>query len=107
MSRNNRVRDAFGIFMSLCTTLLLMLNLVRTLLTLRRLLPAQLRLDEHVDLPVHHFLDVARLRAGAVVFHHLIRLENVRANLVAPRYLAFLAVLPVDLGALLVLLDLI
>src|ERR1043166_1068443 len=83
------------------------LDLIRTLLTLRCPLPPELRLDEDVDVAVHHFLHVARLGAGAVVFDHLIRLKDVGTNLVAPGDLAFLAVLPVDLGAFFVLLDLI
>src|SRR6266478_1750738 len=84
-----------------------MLNFIPALLTLSRFLSAEFRLDEHVDLAVHHFLDVARFGAGAVVFHHLIWLKNVGANLIAPRDLAFLAILSIDLGAFLVLLDLI
>src|SRR2546423_2730703 len=65
------------------------LNFV-TLLTLRCFLAAEFGLDEDVDLSVHDFLDVAGLGAGAVIFHHLIRLKNVGTNLVAPRDVAFL-----------------
>ena len=70
-----------------------------------RFLSAQLRLDEQVDVAIHDRLHVARLRAGAVIFHHLVRLKNVGANLAAPRHVALLAILPIDLGALFVLLD--
>ena len=84
-----------------------MLDVVAAFVTLGRFLAAEFCLDEVVDLAVHHFLDVARLGAGTVIFDHLIRLKNVGANLIAPRDLAFLAVLPIDLGAFLVLLDLI
>src|ERR1700737_2469977 len=59
------------------------LNFILALLALGRFLSAQFRLDEHVDLAIHHFLDIARRGAGAVIFHHLIRLENVGANLIA------------------------
>src|SRR5260370_18563077 len=83
------------------------LNFIPTLLALGCFLAAQFRLDEDVDLAVHHFLDVARLRAGAVIFHHLIRLENVGPNFIAPRDLTFLTILPVHLGAFLFLFPLI
>ncbi len=69
------------------------------------LLPAQFCLDKHVDIAIHDVLHVARFRSGTVVLHHLVGLKNVRANLISPRDLALLAVLPVDLGALFVLLN--
>src|SRR5262249_11104269 len=84
----------------------LKLNFI-TLLTLGRFLAAEFGLDEDVDLSVHDFLNIAGLGAGAVVFDHLIWLKNVGTDLVAPRDLAFLAILPVDLGAFFVLLDLV
>ena len=63
-------------------------------------LAAQFRLDKHIDVTIHHCLHVAGLDAGAVVFHHLIWLKHVRADLASPRNLAFLAVLPLYFGAL-------
>jgi hypothetical protein len=78
------------------------LNFILAFVSLGRLLPTQFRLDEHVDVAVHHGLDIARLRAGAVIFHHLVWLKNVRANLAAPGYIALFSVLPIDFGALLV-----
>jgi hypothetical protein len=39
--------------------------------------PPQFRLDKHVEVTVHDALDVARFRAGAVILHHLIGLENI------------------------------
>src|SRR6266481_2023974 len=70
-------------------------------------LSTQFRLDKHVDVAIHHGLHVAGLGAGAVVFHHLIWLKYVRANLISPRDLAFLAVLPLYLAAFLVFFELI
>src|SRR6266487_4323817 len=67
--------------------------------------PAQFCLDKRVDVAVHDILHIAGFCASAVVLHHLVRLENVRANLISPRDVAFLRILPVDLGALFVLLD--
>ena len=72
-----------------------------------RLLPAQFRLDEEIDVAVHHRLHVARLGAGAVILHHLIRLKNIRPNLASPCHVPLFSVLPVNLGPLLVLLDLV
>src|SRR5207248_10077883 len=60
-------------------------------------LSAQFRLDKHVDVAIHHGLHIACLGAGAVVFHHLIRLKHVRTNLISPRDLPFFAVLPLYL----------
>src|ERR1700686_827064 len=74
------------------------LNLSLARVALLRFLPAQFCLDEKIDRAVHHRLHVARFRAGPVVLHHLVRLKNVRANLAAPGHVAFLAVLPIDLG---------
>src|SRR5436309_2087453 len=70
-------------------------------------LSAQFRLDKAVDVAIHHGLHVARLRAGAVVFHHLIWLKHVRSNLISPSNLAFLAVLPLYLCAFFVFFELI
>src|SRR5882762_141826 len=81
------------------------LNFILAFVSLRRLLPTQFRLDKHVDFAVHHGLDIARFRAGAVIFHHLVRLKNVGANLAAPGYISLFSVLPIDFGALLILLD--
>src|SRR5438034_5890761 len=38
-------------------------------------------LDEGIDVAVHHLLDVRDLQLGAVVVHHGVGLEHVRANL--------------------------
>jgi hypothetical protein len=40
-------------------------------------LSAQFCLDKHVDVAIHHGLNIARLGAGPVVFHHLIWLKHV------------------------------
>src|SRR5262249_37606435 len=76
-------------------------------LALCRFLPTQFRLDKHIDVPVNHGLHVARLSACTVVFDHLIRLKNVRSNLIPPRDLAFLAILPFHFRALFVLFELV
>src|SRR5437764_13641164 len=81
------------------------LNLFLARFALLCFLSAQFRLDEKIDCAVHHCLHVARLGAGAVILHHLVWLKNIRTNLAAPGHVAFLAVLPIDLGPLLVLLD--
>ena len=39
---------------------------------------------------VHYILDIARFCASAVIFHHLVRLKNVRTNLIAPCDVALL-----------------
>src|SRR5690606_36687945 len=54
-------------------------------------LPAQEGVDEHGDFPVHHRLDVARLRLPAVVLHQAVRVEHVGADLVAPGNVRLLA----------------
>ena len=54
-----------------------------------RFFSAQLRLDEHVDVAVHDVLNVAGFRACSMILHHLVRLENVGPNLVAPGNFAF------------------
>src|SRR5699024_2313905 len=47
--------------------------------------PADPRLDEAVDLAVEHRLGVVDLVFGAQVLDHLIRVQHVRAHLIAPR----------------------
>src|SRR5580765_4811001 len=42
-------------------------------------------LDEHVDVAVEDAVDVAHLLLRPVVLHHLIRMEDVAANLAAER----------------------
>src|SRR4030095_7678390 len=74
-------------------------------LGLGRFLSPQFRLDERVDVALHHGLAIACFCSGSVIFYHLIRLKNVGANLAAPRDIAFLSILSVDFGALLILLD--
>src|SRR3990172_2953195 len=51
----------------------------------------QVRLDEPVEVPVHHRGDVAHFLAGAVVLDHLVGLEDVRADLAAPADFLLLA----------------
>src|SRR6188768_1417707 len=46
--------------------------------------PAQVALDEFVDVAVEHALHVARLDLGAQVLDHLVRLQDVAADLAAP-----------------------
>src|SRR2546425_5248808 len=50
------------------------------------------RLDEGVQIPVHHPLDVRHLQLGAVVVHHGVGLEHVGANLTAEGDVALLLV---------------
>src|SRR5262249_43388888 len=47
--------------------------------------PAQVRVDEVVEIAVQDRLDVALLHLGTQVLDHLIGLHHVRADLVAPR----------------------
>src|SRR5215203_2364565 len=46
--------------------------------------PLQIRLDERVQVSVHHALNIAHLHLGAVIVHHGVRLEDIRADLIAP-----------------------
>src|ERR1700679_1724012 len=66
---------------------------------------SQFAFNEFIESAVHHALDVTGLDPGAVVFDHLIRLENIGSNLASPGDFAFLPVLPVNLGLLFVLVD--
>src|SRR3954471_13663862 len=53
---------------------------------LRRLHPPvlpQVRVDERIQVPVHHLLHVGDLQLGAMVVHHRVRLEDVGADLAA------------------------
>src|SRR6266704_658817 len=43
----------------------------------------QVGLDEHVDVAVEHAVDVADLLLRPMVFHHLIRMQHVTADLAA------------------------
>ena len=47
------------------------------ILPFARFFAPQFRLDKHVEVTVHDALDIARFRAGAVILHHLIGLENI------------------------------
>src|ERR1051325_11287478 len=71
------------------------------------LVAAQFCLNERVDVSIHYGLYVAGLGACSVILHHLIRLKHVGTNLISPGDFAFLAILPLDLSALLVLFKLI
>ena len=67
---------------------------------------AEFRLDELPEITVHDRVDVCCLTAGAVVFDHLVRLENVGPNLTTEADLTFLTVDALHLRAFFVLLDL-
>lgn len=47
-------------------------------------LQAFFRFQKEVDFPVEHFLDIARFGASAVVFHQLVRMEHIGADLIPP-----------------------
>src|SRR6266568_4710750 len=49
----------------------------------RPTLPFEKRSDEPVDITVEHRVDVGRFEVGPHVFHHLVRGEDVRADLTA------------------------
>src|SRR4051794_38136277 len=63
--------------------------------------PPDARLDERVDVAVEHRAGVPGLLLGPQVLHHLVRVQNVGAHLVAPA--AALALERIHLGALLLL----
>src|SRR3989442_5160983 len=44
----------------------------------------QERLDERIEIAVHHFVDIAHLQLGAMIVHHGVRLADIRAVLIAP-----------------------
>src|SRR5438445_5678047 len=71
---------------------------------LRPHLRAQVRVDEHIDLPIEHRVCVPHLRPGAVVLHHPVGVQHVRPDLVPEadlllplRELGHLLVLPLPL----------
>ena len=68
---------------------------------------SELAFDERVDRAVHDALNVTGLDPGPEVFDHLIRLEDIRSNLVPPCDVSLFAVLAFDFGALSILLYLI
>src|SRR3954470_10685140 len=45
----------------------------------------EIRLDEQVDVAVEHTVHVAHLLLRTVVFHHLVRVQDVAADLAAER----------------------
>src|SRR5207302_767026 len=57
----------------------------------RRAAGAEPAVDEIIQVAVHHRLHVAGLDAGPEVLDHAVRLEDITANLVAPRPAALLA----------------
>src|SRR5207249_1645956 len=69
--------------------------------------PEQIRLDQGVQIAVHHGVDVAHLVAGPVVLDQLIGMERVRADLAAEGDLLFLTSQLGQLLALLLLGDLV
>ena len=50
----------------------------------------QIRRQKHIDIPVKYAAVVRSLRAGAQVFNHLVRLQNVRPYLIPPAVVALL-----------------
>src|SRR5467141_610507 len=60
----------------------------------RRFIPEafQERLDERIEIAIHHFVDIAHLQLGAMIVHHRVRLEDVGADLIAPRDVRLLLV---------------
>src|SRR5436309_793505 len=60
--------------------------------------------NERVEVAIHHTLNVTGLVAGTQVLHHLVRLKDVAANLIAEGDVAFLAVVFLQRRPLLVLL---
>jgi hypothetical protein len=52
----------------------------------------QIRLDERIDVAVHHLLHVGDLELGAVVVDHRVRLEDVAADLAAERHVLLVGV---------------
>src|SRR5579862_4769805 len=94
-------------FASLRMTAQKLLFIRHALLPCPRLAGLQPRADESMYVTVHHALHVGGLVAGAQVFDHLVRLEHVTADLVAPRHGALLTVILFHRGALLILLLLI
>jgi hypothetical protein len=61
----------------------------------------QVGLDEHVDVAVQHAIDIADLLFGPVILHELIRVQHVAANLAAERDLLLGAADLIELGLLL------
>src|ERR1700747_3177420 len=68
---------------------------------------AELAFDKGIQVSVHYPLHVACLDAGSMIFDHLIRLKDIRANLTPPGDIPLLTVLPVQLGPLFILFDLV
>src|SRR4051812_24780958 len=68
-------------------------------------LPAEVRLDERIEVAVEHAVDVARLVLGAQILHELVRLEHVAADLAAQVDALLLALDLRELGVALLLLD--
>ena len=65
--------------------------------------PAEVAVDEFVDVAVEHAADVARLDLGAQVLDHLVRLHHVAADLAAPADLGLLAGDRVEFGGTILL----
>src|ERR1700722_5272500 len=58
---------------------------------------AQPAVHERIEVAVHDALDITGLHAGAQILLHAVGLENIAADLIAPRNTAFLAVKPFHL----------
>jgi hypothetical protein len=69
--------------------------------------PPELSFDKGIDFAVHDGLDIAGLNPGSMIFDHLVRLENIGADLVAPSYVALFSVLTIQLGSFSILFDLV
>src|SRR5262245_56487624 len=67
----------------------------------------QIRLDEPIDVAVEHPVDITDLLFGAVVLDELIRVQHVAANLAAERNLLLGAADLIELGLLLLQLEIV
>src|SRR3989338_10571504 len=49
-----------------------------------------LRFNKFIQLPIEHFINLRCFNLGPMVFHHLIRMHNIRTNLASPLNCDFL-----------------
>src|SRR5437763_16501462 len=70
-------------------------------------LSTQFCLDKKVEVAVHHRPHIARFRPSPMIFHHLVGLKDIGANLVPPGYIALFPIAAIHLRPLLVLLQLV
>ena len=69
-------------------------------------MPAKLGFYEFLDISIHRCLNVAGFASGAMIFHHLIGLENIGSNLTSESDLPFLPVNALHFRTLLVVFNL-